>query len=206
MLNNPAVVPVADAYGMFKVCTVPVDVKDGAVLVAEVLVANVWLDVVMPFSVVTPLLPHVALPFASLTKAEPSASVPPVTIKFVKLAEVAVNVPLSIAPAAFIVPLVKILVISLFPNCIVLLVKTDAPLPNAVELDSPSPKYTWLPIPVLKLPVFSIPALNPINTDPSPIRLLILLLVPNAIFFDPVVLEISAEYPIAVLSFPVVLN
>jgi hypothetical protein len=41
LLNKPAVVPVTLAEGIFKVCTVPFEVKDGVVLVAAVVVENV---------------------------------------------------------------------------------------------------------------------------------------------------------------------
>ena len=41
LLNKPAVVPDTVADGIFNVCTVPVEVKDGEVLVAAVVVENV---------------------------------------------------------------------------------------------------------------------------------------------------------------------
>jgi hypothetical protein len=44
---------------------VPVEVKDGEVLVEVVVAANVCPVAVIPFNVYNPLLPHVAFPYAS---------------------------------------------------------------------------------------------------------------------------------------------
>ena len=45
---------------------VPLDVKDGVVLVAAVVVENVCPDALIPFKVYKPLLLHIALPVPSV--------------------------------------------------------------------------------------------------------------------------------------------
>ena len=50
---------------MFNVCTVPVEVKDGAVLVEAVVVEKVCAAALIPFKVYNPLLLHTALPAPS---------------------------------------------------------------------------------------------------------------------------------------------
>jgi hypothetical protein len=73
---------------------VPVEVKDGEVLVEVVVAANVWPVAVIPFNVYNPLPPHVALPLPSLVKTAPVVvKLPPVTLNVFVTSDVDVIVP-----------------------------------------------------------------------------------------------------------------
>ena len=72
----------------------PLDVKDGEVLVAAVVVENVCDAAVIPFKVYNPLLPHTALPVPSFVKtALVVVKLPPVTLNVFVTSDVVVKVP-----------------------------------------------------------------------------------------------------------------
>jgi hypothetical protein len=72
---------------------VPLDVNDGTVLTEVVVVENVCPVAVIPFKVYNPLLPHVALPYASEVNTAFGVIVPPVTLNVFVTSEVDVKVP-----------------------------------------------------------------------------------------------------------------
>ena len=71
----------------------PFDVNDGIVLAEVVVVENVCPAAVIPFKVYNPLLPQVALPYASEVNTAFGVNVPPVTLNVFVTSEVDVKVP-----------------------------------------------------------------------------------------------------------------